>query len=103
MFEGRLKDAYKDSEKWMTYTAAKLCKMCKTTRFKPVKGLRAVKSHTHWVEQLLSPSEQRKIIADTIKLVEKWDFTLSKKEVLKIVGQYLKETSTNIFQRNNSW
>jgi hypothetical protein len=68
------------------YRAAKLYKIPKATLFKDVKGMRGVKSQTFGRPNAL-PFHEKKQIAECLKLMEKWGFGLSKKEVLETIGR----------------
>jgi hypothetical protein len=72
------------------YWAAKLYKITKATLFKHVKGLRGVKSQTLGRPTAL-PFHEEKKIAGCLKLMEKWGFGLSKKEVLETIGRHVNE------------
>ena len=72
------------------YRAVKLYKIPKATLFKHVKGLRGVKSQTLGRQTALPFPEDKKI-AGCRKLMEKWSFGLSKKEVLETIGRYVNE------------
>ena len=77
------------------YRVAKLYKIPKATLFKHVKGIRGVKSET-LVRPAAVPFHEAKKIADCIKLMEKWGFGLSKKEVLETIGRYVNESKIPI-------
>jgi hypothetical protein len=71
--------------------AAKLYKIPKATLFKHVKGTRGVKNQTMGRPTALPFHEQKKI-AECLKLMEKWCFGLSKKDVLETISWYIKKT-----------
>ena len=67
------------------YRDAKLYKVPKATLFKHVRRLRGVKSQTLGRPTAV-PFHEEKKIADCLKLMEKWDFGFSKKEVLETIA-----------------
>ena len=72
------------------YRAAKLYKIPKATLFKHVKGSRGVKSQTLGRPTAL-PFHEEKKIADSLKLMEKLGYGLSKTEILETIGRYVNE------------
>lgn len=70
------------------YRASKTYKIPKATLFKHIKGLRGVKSKSFGRPTAI-PYEEEKVIAENIKIMEKWGFGLSKKEVLETIGDYV--------------
>jgi len=83
------------------YRIAKLYKIPKATLFKHVKGSRGVKSQTLG-QQTAVPFHEEKKIAECLKLMEIWVFSLAKKEVLETIGWHVNE-NTHIIQRTSSW
>lgn len=72
------------------YRASKTYNIPKATLFKHVKGQRGVKSSTMGRPTTI-PYEEERNIAESIKLMEKWGFGLSKKELLSLIARYVKE------------
>ena len=70
------------------YRAAKLYRIPEATLFKHLKGLRGVKSQTLGRPTAVPFHEEK----ECLKLMEKWGFGLSKKEVLETIGWYVKKT-----------
>jgi hypothetical protein len=71
------------------YRAAKRYKISKAALFKHVKGMRGVKRQTFGRPPALPFHEQKKL--QCLKLMEKWGFGLSRKEVLETIGRYVNE------------
>ncbi|KAB0793820.1 hypothetical protein PPYR_13440 [Photinus pyralis] len=90
--------AVKNGELTM-YRAAKTYKIPKATIYKRVKGLRGVKSSSLGRAPAL-PHDVEEKIASGIKIMEKWGFGLSKKEVLETIGRYINANNIKTPFRN---
>lgn len=80
------------SQQMTLYRASKLFEIPKATLFKHLKGQRGVKSRTYGRPTAI-PYEEEKKMSEYIKLMEKWGFGLSKKEVLSLIGKYINENN----------
>ncbi|CAH2011313.1 unnamed protein product [Acanthoscelides obtectus] len=74
------------------YRAALLYKIPKATLFTHVKDKRGIKSNTGGRAPAL-PYDVEQKFSNSIKILEKWGMGLSKREVLQLIGRYVKDNN----------